>query len=169
MTPRGPIVSLLFITALLCATGCGGDSSAGALHQFRLEALDGSRFYLGDHRGKTVVMVFWSVHCVPCHKELADLSKHSLARDDSVTIVSVCVDPSDRALVEQGARIAGGRIPTLLDHDRALAGKLGIDTEPTTLIVDGSGAEVSRIVGYDGATLAQISKVTALIRERAGK
>jgi peroxiredoxin len=148
------------------ATVCCRDREGGAVQDIRLEALDGSRFYLGDHRGKTVVMVFWSVHCVPCHRQLVAMSKHSLMNDQSLKIVSVCVDPEDRALVEQGAKMFGERIPILLDHDRTLASRLGIKTEPVTLIVDGKGTEISRLVGYDDTTLSQIAKAVVVIAQR---
>ena len=89
--------------------------------------------------------------------------------DQSVRIVSVCVDPADRALVEQGAKMFGGRIPILLDYDRTLGEKLGINTEPVTLILDGKGTEISRIIGYDKSTLSRVSKAVAVIKQRSKK
>ncbi len=164
--------SFVFLAALLAASfavSCGGDRTGDVLQEFRLETLGGGRFYLGDHRGKAVVMVFWSVHCVPCHRQLSDLGKHGLMNDPKVKVVSVCVDPADRGLVEQGARMFGGGIPVLLDEDRAVARKLGVEAEPTTLIVDKKGTEASRIVGYDGATLSQITKAVAVIEQRTSR
>jgi hypothetical protein len=86
-----------------------------------------------------------------------------------VKVVSVCLDPEDRALVEQGAKMFAGRIPILLDHNRALARRLGIETEPITLIVDGKGTEISRLVGYDETTLSQIAKSVAVIHHRTSQ
>lgn len=163
------IYFLVVMMILGLATGCNRDGAGRVIQDFRLEALDGSRFYLGDHRGKTVVMVFWSVHCIPCHRQLGVLSRHSLMNDPSVKIVSICLDPEDRALVEQGSKMFDGHIPILLDHDRTLGKKLGITAEPTTLIVDGRATEISRIVGYDQSTLSQISKAVAVIEQRARK
>jgi hypothetical protein len=68
------LISILSLAAMVCCR----DQAGGVVQEVRLDALDGSRFYLGAHRGKTVVMVFWSVHCVPCHRQLVALSKHSI-------------------------------------------------------------------------------------------
>ena len=155
---------------MLCLKlGCNRDGGGGALHAFNLEGLDGTRFYWGEQRGKIVVLVFWSVYCVPCHRQLSALTGHSLMKDPQVKIVSVCVDPNDRALVEQGAKMSGGRIPVLLDYNATMKKKLGVKTEPTTLIVDGNGIEVGRIVGYDKSTLSQISKAVVVTKQRAAR
>lgn len=165
-------VFVCFIVAVLVGSvtsGCNFNAGDKRLHDFHLEALDGSRFYLTNQRGKIVVMVFWSVYCVPCHRQLGDLSRHALLKDEAVKLVSVCVDPTDRALVEQGAKITSGRIPTLLDRNRAVSKTLGVKSEPTTLVIDSHGAEINRIMGYDTTTLAQIEKTVALLKEGSRK
>ena len=160
-----------FVAALVGAFSiqCNFNSSGDVLHDFKLDTWDGSRFYMSNHRGKIVVMVFWSVHCVPCHRQLGVLRRHALVNDKSVTLVSVCVDPEDRALVEQGVKITDGRIPVLLDHKRTVGKRLRIKSEPTTLVIDDKGSEIRRFVGYDSTTLAQIEKVVALLKQGSAK
>lgn len=165
---RFPLLLLVSLTMALKLC-CHSDGAGAILPSFNLEGLDGARFYSADHRGKTLVMVFWSVFCVPCHRQLSALARHSLMNDPSAKIVSVCVDPADRALVIQGSQMFGERIPVLLDYSRTIAKRLGIKTEPTTLIVDGAGSEVGRIVGYDPSTLSRIAQAVTLTNQRSAK
>lgn len=115
------------------------------------------------------MIVFWSVHCVPCHRQLMDLSKHPIVRNESVKLISVCVDPEDRALVEQGNKMANGKIEVFLDHHRRVATSLGIEAEPTTLFIDQKGREFSRMVGYSATTISRIERNVALLEESKGK
>ncbi len=156
---------IVAVTALLMLVGCGSGGDDSALQDFTLKGYSGGRFYLSDHRGAVVVAVFWSVHCVPCHKELGDLKKHPIVREPGVKVISVCVDPEDRERVAHGAEISGPGIPVFLDSNRKLARRLGITTEPVTLIIDPEGREHSRITGYDDATLNLIQRNVGIAKQ----
>ena len=61
-----------FVLAVLCVlvASCsdqGASIQPGDLAgDFRLKTLDHGRFYLNEHRGKIVVLVFWSTDCKYC-------------------------------------------------------------------------------------------------------
>jgi peroxiredoxin len=115
---------------------------------FELLDKDGRPWRLSDHRGKVVVMNFWSITCQPCVEEmpqLVDLASIVKDRDD-VEVVAISVDEGWDAVGTMFER--DSRLKVLFDPDRAVVlGKFGTRMYPETWFVDPDGVIRLRVDG----------------------
>jgi thiol-disulfide isomerase/thioredoxin len=58
--------------------------------------LDGKTFDLAAHRGKWVIVNYWATWCVPCIKEMPDISRF-VASHKNVAAIGLAYDDSDPA------------------------------------------------------------------------
>jgi peroxiredoxin len=115
---------------------------------FTLNDKDGKPWRLKDHRGKLVVMNFWTVTCQPCVEEmpslitLADIAK----RRDDLEVVAVTTD-------KEWAAIApifppSSKLKVLFDPDRKIVReKYGSKLFPETWVIDREGVIRMRVDG----------------------
>ena len=90
------ILSAFCLAVLLL--GCsddGGNLAPGSpAKDFRLDTLSHDRFYLNQHKGKVVVLLFWNTQCTVCKRQMVDLkSLPGTLPADGLTIAAVCTDP----------------------------------------------------------------------------
>jgi thiol-disulfide isomerase/thioredoxin len=121
-------------------------------------SLDGAPVELGPLLGaQTVVLSFWSIHCIDCIRELDDL--RAIGREFQPADVSVVAVNTDSGLPVE--RIAGfvrryeasrGALGVrhLLDRDAAIVDALGVSYIPVLVVVDRSGTVSSVLTGYTG-------------------
>ncbi|HJK94129.1 MAG TPA: TlpA disulfide reductase family protein [Polyangiaceae bacterium LLY-WYZ-15_(1-7)] len=137
-----------------------GDGEAGFPHyvgrerlapDFTLRDRHGNAWTLSDHRGKVVVLNFWSITCPPCLEEMPTLEELAelSARWDDVEVVAVSTDSG------------WDEVATVLPEDPTLThlfdpskevvqGKFGTELYPETWIIDGDGVVRFRFDGgYD--------------------
>ena len=116
---------------------------------FTLPEQGGGEWKLSDHRGKVIVMNFWTVTCRPCIQEMPtiELLAEIVEPWGYVEVVAVS---TDRSWAEAETIIARtSRITSLLDTERAVVNeKFGTKLFPETWIIDGDGVVRFR---YDGA------------------
>lgn len=123
------------------------NAAAAAPGDFQLTALDGATHRLSEARGKVVVLDFWATWCGPClvQHPLLDALRQEFANNHNVMFVAVNED-------EDVSKVA----PFVAEHkwapttwlDAGLGPFLGVDSLPTTLILDASGAVVYRAEGF---------------------
>ncbi|MCA9608394.1 MAG: TlpA family protein disulfide reductase [Myxococcales bacterium] len=115
---------------------------------FALQAADGSTWRLSEHRGKVIVMNFWTVTCGPCMEEMPSLIELSriLGDRDDIELVTVSVDGDWETV--RSAVPADSPMTVLLDSDRAVVnGQFGTRLFPETWIIDREGFIRLRIDG----------------------
>jgi peroxiredoxin len=107
---------------------------------FRAPALDGGgTVSLAAHRGKVVYLDFWASWCAPCLTSLPlleELRKEFSPRDFQVVAVNV-----DRDL-EKARRFLERRpigYPSASDPEGRLPGRFGVETMPTSFLIDRHG------------------------------
>ena len=110
---------------------------------------DGGESRLTDLRGPVLVN-FWATWCAPCVKELPTLNalSRSNAEDGSLAVIAMNQDRAPQGSIE--AFFVKLKIDDLgldQDPDMALAGALGVEVLPTTILFDAQGREVWRFVG----------------------
>lgn len=115
---------------------------------FSLQAQDGSTFRLSEHRGKVLILNFWTVTCQPCIEEmpsLLELGRMLKGRKD-VELVLVSTDrdwDTVRTVLRDDAPFI-----SLLDPDRAVVrGKFGTQLYPETWLIDREGIIRLRVDG----------------------
>lgn len=115
---------------------------------FALPAQDGTTWRLSEHRGKVVILNFWTVTCQPCIEEmptLVELARSLRGRDD-VELVTISTDRDWDTVRTIVADDAGLRV--LLDRDRAVVrGKFGTRLYPETWVIDPEGVIRLRVDG----------------------
>jgi len=146
--------TLILLAAL--AVGCGKEAPSWprldppiAAPDFTLQQLDGGTVRLSDLRGRVVVMEFWATWCGPCRFSTPSLDViYRKFRDRGVTVL----------LVNQGEEPdtvrdwVNGRFqaPILLDRDRRVAMRYGVQGIPRLFIVDQAGQILYVRSGYAG-------------------
>jgi peroxiredoxin len=116
---------------------------------FTLPEQTGGEWTLSKHRGKLIVMNFWTVTCRPCIQEMPtiELLAEIVEPWGDVDVVAVSTDRSwaeVETIIPQTSRIT-----SLLDADRAVVnGKYGTKLFPETWIIDKDGVIRLR---FDGA------------------
>jgi peroxiredoxin len=119
-----------------------------AAPDFSLPDREGKTWRLADHRGKVVVMNFWSVTCQPCVEEmpsLIELARMGKGRSD-IEVVAISTDAgwSDVAPIMP----PNNPLRVLFDPQRkVVTEKFGSTMYPETWIIDRDGIVRARIDG----------------------
>ncbi len=97
-------------------------------------------------KGRTVVLNFWATWCAPCKEELPSLQTlHELGGGDPVVIgVNVRETASH---VARYMRSTDLQLPVVLDPKGDTAKRWGVNTYPTTVLIDPKGQARWRVVG----------------------
>ncbi len=167
---KRPIHFLILWGLLLSLLNCGktdgppgiGDAAAN----FHLNTLKHERFYLNQHKGKVVVLVFWATWCRSCKTQMVALQAPGTLPDPrDVTVAAVCTDPENLGDVKNIVNNLGISYPVLLDHGARLFNKFQLTAYPTTLIF-GPNQRLRLVrVGYDRAIMNQVKlKVMDLLK-----
>ena len=159
MTATGRLRRLAAIlSAGVALAGCGlqrdiaddpniGQSGPSIAPDLSGTTLQGGTFDLAAHRGHAVVLDFWASWCGPCHKQQPELD--SLAEEFMPQgVVFVGVDMRDDDASGRGY-IADYHVPypSLPDDTGDISARFDIPAPPMTLLIDGSGRIVTRILG----------------------
>lgn len=149
----------------------GGDAPLGYFGNdrlapdFTLRDDHGDPFRLREHRGKVLVMNFWTVTCGPCVEELPTLDGLAQMLVRSRPDVEVVLVSTDRDLATDAPVLPAGYHFTLLfDPDRSVVrGRYGTRLYPETWIIDKEGVIRARIDGgRDWTSPAVIELVDSL-------
>jgi len=122
-----------------------------AIGDFSFTALDGKEHQLKTYRGKVVVLDFWATWCGPClvQHPIFEAVKKKFASNPDVVFVAVNTD-EDRNRVKPF--IAAHHWDAETWFDTGLGGYLGVDSLPTTMVLDAKGTIAFRQAGFDEGT-----------------
>lgn len=115
---------------------------------FTLQDREGRPWRLSDHRGKVVVLNFWTVTCQPCVEEMPTLEELAqiVGEREDVELVTISTDRS----WDQVATVVPptSRLRVLLDPDKAVVrDRFGTRLYPETWIIDREGVIRLRVDG----------------------
>ncbi len=107
---------------------------------FSLPQQGGGEWKLSEHRGKVIVMNFWTVTCRPCIQEMPTIELLAEITEDWGDVEIVAVS-TDRSWAEAETIIPRtSRITSLLDSNReVVTDKFGTKLFPETWIIDANG------------------------------
>ena len=113
----------------------------------KVATLDGKTFDLAAQRGKWVIVNYWATWCVPCIKEMPDISRF-VAAHQNVTAIGLAYEDSEPAEIKAFlakhpvaypiAQVSLDQPPKDFDEPRGL---------PTTYVISPDGKVARHIVG----------------------
>jgi thiol-disulfide isomerase/thioredoxin len=86
----------LALVALACAVIAPAQAAMPAKPTLKVSTLDGKTFDLAAERGKWVIVNYWATWCVPCIKEMPDISAF-VAAHRNVAAIGLAYDDSETA------------------------------------------------------------------------
>jgi peroxiredoxin len=133
---------------------------------FRLRALDGKTYDLGERRrpGALTAFVFWKKSCGTCQYAFPYFQRfHDQYADDRFQIWGISQESAEAtaAFVEQ----YGATFPQLLDEDLAVTVQYGITNVPTLYLVDDEGTILRQAPAFIKDEFNAIAQIAA---ERIG-
>ena len=139
----------LFVVALALSIGMITPTRAAMPAQpgLQVTTLDGKSYDLASQRGHWVIVNFWATWCVPCIKEMPDISQF-VATHKHVSAIGLAYDDSDPADIK--AFVA--KHPVVYPIAQVTLDKLMKDFDeprglPTTYVIDPQGKVARKIVG----------------------
>ncbi len=136
-----------------------------AVPDFTLRDRHGETFSMAEHRGRLVVMNFWSIDCPPCIEEMPSvelLAEIAGDRWDDVDVVAVSTDSGWEAV--SAILPSSPKLTHLFDPTREVVeGKFGTRLFPETWIVDRNGVIRFRFDGkYDWSSPLVLDVIESL-------
>src|ERR1700728_3177220 len=149
------IVSTLAISVLLAcavvAIGCSKRKVATnrkAAPEFSLKDANGQTVHLSDYRGKVVLLDFWATWCGPCKIEIPWFMEFEKQyKDQGFAVVGVSMDEDGWAAIKPYVQNMKMNYRVLLGNDDVSTAYGGLDSLPTTLLIDRQGKIASVHVG----------------------
>jgi len=138
-TRRGA-AALALATGLLLGTQASAAGVGQKAPEFTAPALDGAKSVsLGAYRGKVVYLDFWASWCPPCLTSLPLLEElRKQFPSDQFQILAVNVDQDPEKARNFLAHTQVG-YPSATDPKGRIPGIFGIETMPTSFLIDRSG------------------------------
>ena len=149
------IASTLAISSLLvCAvlvTGCSKRTAARnrkAAPEFSLKDASGQTVHLSDYKGKVVLLDFWATWCGPCKIEIPwfmDFEKQF--KNQGFAVVGISMDEDGWTAIKPYVQNMKMNYRVLLGNDEVSTAYGGLDSLPTTLLINREGCIASVHVG----------------------
>jgi len=118
---------------------------------FTLKNIEGKEIRLSDLKGKIVFINFWATWCPPCREEIpAFVELQEEFGADNLIILGISVDQGDLSVVPEFAKSYNINYEILYANAEVVGTYGGIQSIPTTFIVDRDGYLRDRLVGYPG-------------------
>ena len=151
----------LFAAILLMAAVLGGCSSSlttraaeasansrKAAPDFSLTGTNGVSVKLSNYRGKVVLLNFWATWCGPCKAEIPWFVEfEKLYKDRGFAMLGVSMDEDGWQAVQPFVKQRAINYPVMIGNDRVAQLYGGIDSLPSTFLIDREGRIASMHLG----------------------
>ena len=140
-----PISVALLLAACTTApeesrSGLKGERDRKAAPDFSLQDADGRTVQLSDYRGKVVLLNFWATWCGPCKVEIPWFVEFERKnKDKGFAVVGVSMDEDGWQTVKPFVSKLGINYRILLGSDSIAQLYGGVDSLPTTFVIDREG------------------------------
>ncbi|MET0504068.1 MAG: TlpA disulfide reductase family protein [Luteibacter sp.] len=133
---------------LVLLAGTCAAAAPAQVPSLQVTTLEGKSFDLAQHRGKWVVINWWATWCVPCIKELPEISAFVAAHKDKVVAIGLAFEDSDKADIVEflKKRPAGFPIAQVdpVDPPKGFGPPLGL---PNTYVIAPDGRVAREFLG----------------------
>jgi thiol-disulfide isomerase/thioredoxin len=143
-----PVSRLTLCLCLALMAGASGHATTAQTSSLHVTTIEGKSFDLAEHRGKWVVINWWATWCVPCIRELPEISAFVAAHEDEVVAIGLAFDDSDRADIVEFLKKRPVGFPVAqvdpLDPPTNFDPPLGL---PNTLVIAPDGKRAKSFLG----------------------
>ena len=119
-------------------------------------------------KGKVTVVSFWATWCIPCKKEIKNISLllPTWKKEADFNYVTVSIDESRAEGIARTYAISQGwNFPFYIDPNSDLKRSLNFQSVPFTIIIDKAGKIVFRHTGYEeGGEKEVLAKIKELAK-----
>jgi peroxiredoxin len=148
-TALGPAkfwIVLMAVLFLVSAATAGWAASSAP--DFTLKAVqDGKEYSLSQHKGKVVLVNFFTFFCGPCRQEMPHLSQiHQELKGKGFQVLGIGLSSTPEQL-QQIVTQLGLAYPVLIGNDGVSKAYGGVELVPLTFIIDRQGNVAHRILG----------------------
>ena len=152
---KSPILTFLsLITCLLWSATVSGaelEKYEGAhLPGFTLQDLWDNKHSLPDYNGKVVLINFWASWCPPCIYEMPELTRLKQQLSGKPFEILAINVGEKKYKVRKFTKLVNFELPVLLDTRSETFNGWGVETLPTSFLVDASGKIRYRVRGNPG-------------------
>ncbi len=181
---RYPAVFVPVLLAVLLLAACGSSGSQAAdtaivkpttdrqtAPDFELKDMSGATVQLSDYHGQVVLLNFWATWCGPCKVEIPWFiefeKKH---KDDGFSVLGVSLDEGGWDAVKSYVDRSDVNYRVLLGTDEVAMLYGGVDSLPTTFLIDRDGKIASVHIGlvskseYESDIEALLGQKTTAVR-----
>lgn len=115
---------------------------------FSLQDSNGRTVHLSDYRGKVVLLNFWATWCGPCRLEIPWFVQFERQhKDQGFAVIGIAMDDDGWAAVKPFAEELEINYRILMGNDTVSLLYGGVDSLPTTFIIDRAGKVASVHIG----------------------
>ena len=158
--------------AMICTmswTGCAKKarkSSNKPAPEFALKDANGQTVHLSDYRGKVVLLDFWATWCGPCKVEIPwFIDFEAQFKNKGFAVVGVSMDEDGWNVIKPYVQKMNMNYRVLLGNDTVSNAYGGLDSLPTTLLIDRDGGIASVHVGVSMGKEEFRNAIVQLLRE----
>ncbi|MGP1352776.1 MAG: TlpA family protein disulfide reductase [Parasphingopyxis sp.] len=109
---------------------------------------DGETIRLSDFEGQPLLINLWATWCPPCIREMPTLDALAEREGGALKVLTVSQDLQGAEVVEPFfAENSFDNLEQWLDEENAMMMALEADTLPITVLYDGEGRELFRVIG----------------------
>ena len=132
--------------------------------EINLQKFSGKEKSIFSNNKKIYLLNFWATWCAPCLKEIPELLELKKKYSNDLDVIFISVDANPPKVIPKFLKKNNFKnISIYLDKNLKLSEKLGVKVMPTTIIVNNSLEEISRVKGYiDWADKAILLNITSL-------
>ena len=140
-------LSFLLLLLMLSASSLAVTYESDETVDFTLQRLHGEAVSLSEFRGQWVVVNYWATWCVPCRKEIPELSALNIARED-VVVLGLAFEDTDIESFDEFLQEFQPGYPLLLVDVYNPPEPFGAPRVlPTTIILNPQGYPVKTFLG----------------------
>lgn len=142
-----------------------GDGERRVAADFSAVAADGRTIHLSDYRGQVVVLNFWATWCHPCRTEIPWFVEFQRTyKAQGLTVLGVSLDEDGWIPVQPFLAEYGVNYPVITGRPEVAAAFGGVESVPTTLIIDRRGRVAATYVGLVSKAIYE-QRIRALLSE----